>query len=128
MTGPREKNAWNALDKLIDAADAHARASETAPCKEAAYLFRIAKLVLQMKRHAITDEQLAAFCDVLERNAARNEKNGELRGHVMVGLDQNFDPAMLGRRNLLFRLQDRSSRKSSRARAGKAKALTAEPR
>ena len=115
MTGPREKNAWNALDKLIDAADAHACASEAASCKEAAYMFRIVKLALQMKRHAITDEELAAFCDVLERNAARNEKNGELRGRVMVGVDQNCDPAMLGRRNLLFRFQDRrSSRKSAR--------------
>lgn len=104
------------LDDMIGALEQQIKLAQKAHCEDALHLLRITKLSLQMERHAISESELKAFCTELEAQVSQTESpesvvefptRGARPPRVMVGLDAELPAIMQGRRNLLFRVQDR---------------------
>jgi hypothetical protein len=56
------------LQAIIDATDQYITELRTFGLHETARIFAVAKLDLQTKLHGISDEELEAFCQMLEAN------------------------------------------------------------
>ncbi len=73
MNNPKNGSRSQAIADLIETIDRQIKIAEYLQCDEALSLLRMAKLALQMERHAISGLELKTFCLALANNFSAAE-------------------------------------------------------